>query len=105
MFGSDRNSRIWSITLAAGVSCAVAIAAAGGCTGSGATGGPASTTVSSQVASTAPSIRLYLLSNVAGALEPCGCSKDQLGGAAHFAAFLAAEKPKAPNSVIVGAGP
>ncbi|RYE83589.1 MAG: hypothetical protein EOO75_19160, partial [Myxococcales bacterium] len=26
-----------------------------------------------------PAVRLYLASTVAGALEPCGCSKNQLG--------------------------
>ncbi|MCA9623551.1 MAG: hypothetical protein KC731_31235 [Myxococcales bacterium] len=52
-----------------------------------------------------PSVRLYLLSTVAGALEPCGCSKDQLGGLDHLAAFIEAEKPKAPNFAVLGAGP
>ena len=32
-----------------------------------------------------PSLRLYLVSNVAGALEPCGCRKDMLGGMDHAA--------------------
>ena len=33
-----------------------------------------------------PTLRLYLVSNLAGALEPCGCVKDMLGGVDHFAA-------------------
>ena len=54
---------------------------------------------------TTPTVRLYLVSTVAGALEPCGCSKNQLGGFDHFAAFIASERAKAPNALIAGAGP
>lgn len=52
-----------------------------------------------------PTVRLYVLSNIAGALEPCGCTKDQLGGVHHLAAFLDAEKAAAPDKIILGAGP
>ncbi|MEQ9319379.1 MAG: multiheme c-type cytochrome [Polyangiaceae bacterium] len=52
-----------------------------------------------------PSVRLYLLSTVAGALEPCGCSKDQLGGVDHLASFIASEKAKAPNHLVLASGP
>jgi len=52
-----------------------------------------------------PTVRLYLLSTVAGALEPCGCSKNQLGGLDHLAAFVASEKSKAPHSLLLSAGP
>ncbi len=52
-----------------------------------------------------PTIRLYVLSTVAGALEPCGCTKDQLGGVDHLAAYVEAQAKNAPNSVVVGAGP
>jgi len=52
-----------------------------------------------------PTVRLYVLSNIAGALEPCGCTKDQLGGIDHLAAFLTAERPAAPSSIVLGAGP
>src|SRR6187399_2952135 len=51
----------------------------------------------------APSVRLYLFSSVAGALEPCGCVKDMLGGVDHFAALLARDPTKA--RVVLGAGP
>ncbi|MFO0611741.1 MAG: multiheme c-type cytochrome [Polyangiaceae bacterium] len=54
---------------------------------------------------TTPTIRLYLLSTIAGALEPCGCSKDQLGGISHLAAYLAAERAKVPGGLVLGAGP
>lgn len=57
----------------------------------------------SQAAST-PAFRLYLLTDVAGALEPCGCSKDQLGGLDHLAAFIQAQKSKVPASLVLGAG-
>lgn len=52
-----------------------------------------------------PSVRLYLLSSVAGALEPCGCVKDMLGGVDHFAALVAKESAGAPRSLVLGAGP
>lgn len=52
-----------------------------------------------------PTVRLYVLSNIAGALEPCGCTKDQLGGVHHLAAFLDAERAAAPASIVLGAGP
>jgi hypothetical protein len=53
----------------------------------------------------APTLRIYAVSTMAGALEPCGCSKDMLGGVDHFAAFLRGEAQKAPHSLFVGAGP
>jgi hypothetical protein len=53
----------------------------------------------------APSLRLYVMSSVAGALEPCGCVKDMLGGADHAAAYIASQAGAAPNALVVGAGP
>ncbi len=50
-----------------------------------------------------PSLRLYLVSGTAGALEPCGCVKDMLGGVDHFAALL--ERDRAPSELVLGAGP
>ena len=52
-----------------------------------------------------PAARLYMISDLAGALEPCGCVKDQLGGMDHFGALVAAEKDKAKASAVVSAGP
>ena len=56
-------------------------------------------------ATEAPKARLYLVSDLAGALEPCGCVKDQLGGMDHFGALVAAEKSKAPSFATLSAGP
>ncbi|MDB4994872.1 MAG: Cytochrome c family protein [Myxococcaceae bacterium] len=53
----------------------------------------------------APTIRLYIVSDLAGALEPCGCVKDQLGGLDHLAAWIEAERAKAPTSALLLAGP
>jgi len=53
----------------------------------------------------APTVRLYLVSDVAGVFEPCGCTKDQLGGIDHVAAWMASERAKAPASLAVAAGP
>src|SRR5690349_18074903 len=52
-----------------------------------------------------PTLRLYLLAGVAGAIEPCGCVKDMLGGVDHAAAYLAAQTRTVPNQLVVGAGP
>ena len=52
-----------------------------------------------------PTVRLYLTSNLAGALEPCGCTKDQLGGIQHFASWMRAQSSVAPASLFIGAGP
>ncbi|MBK9262555.1 MAG: hypothetical protein IPM54_22465 [Polyangiaceae bacterium] len=54
---------------------------------------------------TQPTVRLYVLSNIAGAIEPCGCTKDQLGGVDHLAAFLKSEASAAPANIVLGAGP
>ena len=53
----------------------------------------------------APSVRLYFMSSVAGALEPCGCRKDMLGGVDHAAALLAAEAKVAPHRLLLATGP
>ncbi len=56
-------------------------------------------------APSSPSVRLYLVSNLAGALEPCGCRKDMLGGMDHAGALIAASRKEAPQSLLLGAGP
>ena len=56
-------------------------------------------------AASPPTLRLYVVSTVAGALEPCGCTKNQLGGVDHAAAFIRAQAAKAPSALVVGAGP
>jgi hypothetical protein len=50
-----------------------------------------------------PSVRLYLVSTLAGALEPCGCVKDMLGGVDHFAALVGHDA--ASPHLLLGAGP
>jgi 2',3'-cyclic-nucleotide 2'-phosphodiesterase (5'-nucleotidase family) len=50
-----------------------------------------------------PSLRLVLLSTVAGAVEPCGCVKDMLGGVDHASAYLNANN--ATPRLALGAGP
>ena len=52
-----------------------------------------------------PTVRLYVVSTAAGALEPCGCTKDQLGGVDHAAAFVRSQAKDAPHALVVGAGP
>jgi hypothetical protein len=50
-----------------------------------------------------PSLRLLLFSGVAGALEPCGCVKDMLGGVDHAASYLRAQGGM--PTLALGAGP
>ncbi|MBK6460603.1 MAG: hypothetical protein IPF92_06295 [Myxococcales bacterium] len=52
-----------------------------------------------------PTVRLYLVSDLAGALEPCGCVKDQLGGMDHFGALVRAEEASAAAYATLTAGP
>src|SRR5271156_4119903 len=52
-----------------------------------------------------PTVRLYFVSDLAGALEPCGCTKDQLGGLDHAAAWMSSERARAPTSALAVAGP
>ncbi len=54
---------------------------------------------------TKPTVRFYVVSSVAGALEPCGCTKDQLGGVDHLAAYVAGQKGGAPDALMISAGP
>ncbi|MDP9002112.1 MAG: hypothetical protein M3O46_18625 [Myxococcota bacterium] len=53
----------------------------------------------------APTLRLYLVTDLAGALEPCGCTKDQLGGLDHFGAWVRGERTHAPTALVAAAGP
>lgn len=52
-----------------------------------------------------PTLRLYFLGGVAGAIEPCGCVKDMLGGVDHAAAMIARESRDAPSTLLLSAGP
>jgi hypothetical protein len=52
-----------------------------------------------------PTLRLYVVSDVAGALEPCGCTKDQLGGLGHLGAWMTKSRATAPAAVLASAGP
>lgn len=80
------------------VCCLAALSACEGCRGPTTPTGDASSVEP-------PAARLYLVSDLAGALEPCGCVKDQLGGMDHFAGLVAAEKKTAPAHATLSAGP
>ncbi len=82
------------------LTCFIAVSACEGCRGST---GPSAPQNGS--ASEPPTARLYLVSDLAGALEPCGCVKDQLGGMEHFGALVTAEKKIAPAYATLSAGP
>lgn len=84
--------------LGAALSCAAALVACEGCKGT--TTGP-----TKQPVEVSPTLRLYFVSDLAGALEPCGCVKDQLGGLDHAAAFLRSEQKVAPSAALLSAGP
>lgn len=81
---------------------ALGLAACEGCRSSRAPG----PVVSAAASSTGPpTLRLYLMTDVAGALEPCGCTKDQLGGLGHLGAWLKQSRAQAPVSLLASAGP
>lgn len=85
---------LWVILVTVGV-----LSACDGCR-------PAATSSPNEAAAgDAPTARLYLVSDLAGALEPCGCVKDQLGGMDHFGALVASSKGKAKAFATVAAGP
>jgi hypothetical protein len=66
---------------------------------------PSSPTAPPVASTGTPTLRIYFVSDLAGAIEPCGCTKDQLGGLDHAAAWIDAQKAHAPWSVLVAAGP
>jgi hypothetical protein len=93
---------------------AAGLAACEGCRSSGTGTGPsapgASGTSGAQDGHNAgpPTARIYVVTDLAGALEPCGCTKDQLGGLDHFGAWVKHEAPHAAPgtaAVVVSAGP
>jgi hypothetical protein len=93
------------------LACVALVASAGvaACQGCRTAGGarPSAEAASASVAGddVTPTARLYLVSDLAGALEPCGCTKDQLGGLDHAAAWMRGESKHAPNAALVSAGP
>jgi 2',3'-cyclic-nucleotide 2'-phosphodiesterase (5'-nucleotidase family) len=92
--------RAWTTLLGFALAAAGGLAACQGCH----TPTPPPTTVTPDAAQK-PTVRLYVMSTVAGALEPCGCTKNQLGGFDHLAAFIESQHAAAPDSVVLGAGP
>ncbi|HEX4446610.1 MAG TPA: hypothetical protein VH044_07740, partial [Polyangiaceae bacterium] len=91
--------------------CALGIAACEGCRSSSSPlaaapaspGQPAKGQLAEELGP--PTLRLYLVSDLAGALEPCGCTKDQLGGVDHFGAWVRQSRAGAPAALVAAAGP
>ena len=52
-----------------------------------------------------PPLRWSFLSDLDGALAPCGCIKDQLGGMDHLVAWMASQRARAPAALLAAAGP
>ena len=77
---------------------AFALFAAGGVAACEGCHAPPATSGSATATSSKPTLRLYVTSTIAGALEPCGCSKDQLGGVQHLAAYLTSQKDAAQST-------
>lgn len=61
--------------------------------------------VTAEVPPSTPSLRLYVASTLAGAMEPCGCRKDMLGGVDHAAALIKQGAAEAPEGMVLAAGP
>ncbi len=76
------------------------------CEGCRSTGSPAVATATQPGPAVGPpTLRLYFVSDLAGALEPCGCTKDQLGGLDRFGAWVRQSQATAPSAVVAAAGP
>ena len=52
-----------------------------------------------------PHCASIFVTDLAGALEPCGCTKDQLGGIDHFGAWVRQSAVATPNGLVASAGP
>lgn len=99
--GAVARIRVLGPVLLALPAAALALASCEGCRSS-----PFSDAKSPPVlADATPAVRLYLLTDVAGALEPCGCTKDQLGGLDHFGAWVKASATPAISAFVASAGP
>jgi hypothetical protein len=96
-YRSARPSLLKSVALVSVLLLAALVAACQGCR----TGNPVSPTAPEEP----PTVRLYVVSDIAGALEPCGCVKDQLGGLDHAAALIRSEGKKAKATAVLSAGP
>lgn len=71
----------------------------------GAWGGCKRTAASASAPPKTPTLRVHVISTLAGALEPCGCVKDMLGGVDHGARLIRGQRQDAPAALVVGAGP
>jgi Cytochrome c554 and c-prime len=91
---SPCGRRSW--LLAISILSSAALALGGGCKSAATPAAPPPKT---------PSLRIYVVSTAAGALEPCGCVKDQLGGIDHAVSYVKSQAATAPNSLVLGAGP
>jgi hypothetical protein len=93
-----------AVSLVAVSQVALGLAACEGCRSTAVTSAPGAHSAGADAGP--PTARLYLLSDMAGALEPCGCTKDQLGGLDHFGAWVrASSQQQAPAAVVASAGP
>ncbi|MBI4952199.1 MAG: hypothetical protein HY908_09205 [Myxococcales bacterium] len=81
--------------------CALAAVVAG----AGCTTAPPPPNHTSEAPPPRPTLRLFVLSTLAGGLEPCGCTKTQLGGVDKLAAHLVAQRAGAAKGMLVAAGP
>jgi mono/diheme cytochrome c family protein len=73
----------------------------------GASSGLGSVTQPTADAGTAsrPTVRLVLLTDLAGAIAPCGCVKDQVGGLDHLGNWLLHDRARTPVPLVAAAGP
>ncbi len=52
-----------------------------------------------------PTLRIYALGTLAGAMEPCGCVKSMLGGVDHAAELLRKHQSDVESELLLAAGP
>lgn len=96
---TQRVRLMWHVALAV-MATGLDLAACEGCRSVPGSQKQTATAMGSEVG--APTARLVLLTDVAGALEPCGCTKDQLGGIGHFGAWV--KRSRGPG-FVAAAGP
>ena len=99
----------WLLPPACAVVLGAALAACSGCRSTSSKPEEASTAANANGNGAAdpgpPTVRLYVVSDPSGALEPCGCVKDQLGGIDHLASYVHGETLHAPAAAMISAGP
>src|SRR5258708_6871315 len=107
IYAGRRDRKMTARVLIGQLAFAVPVLAMGlaACQGCRSSAPPLATAPSAGADAPAPTARLYFVTDLAGALEPCGCTKDQLGGLDHFGAWVRQGRTGARAALVASAGP